>query len=150
MLKAASDLLPRLVPPSIPVKRISTVNSEQVFKEEDLANLEERIVNRLTTALQLPKSNTALHGGITDANDTSNMHRNNRDNRKASSGSQFISPPACFVCGSLLHLARSCNYKNACRRCWKDGHRTRSCPEPKPSECPLNLKELGETNSNNQ
>ena len=139
MLKAANDLLPLFVA-TLSTKPIWTVNAEPSLSEQELDSLEDRIVNRLTAVLHLPHSPSSQES-TKPCDEDKNWHQERHDNKMPIHNKKNSS---CYTCQSPQHFARSCPYRNACRRCWKEGHRTRECPEPKPCPCPLNLKGLGE------
>ena len=139
MLKAANDLLPLFVLTSPSMKPIQIVNAEPSLSEQDVNSLEDRIVNRLTAVLQLPHSSPSQES-TKACDDVNKWHKERHDNKV---------PPSQQEKFFLLHMpipqhfACSCPYRNACRRCWKEGHRTHECPEPKPCPCPLNFEGAG-------
>ena len=126
MLKAANDLLPLFVLTSPSMKPIRTVNVKPSLSEQDLDSFENRIVNRLTVVLQLPHSSPSQES-TKPYDDANKWHKERHDNKVHPHNKKNSS---CYTCQFSQHFARSCPYKKACRRCWKEGDRTRECPEP--------------------
>ena len=130
MLKSSNDLMPLFVT-TLKTKPIRNVNAEPSLREQELDSLEERIVNRLTAVLQLPHS-PSWQESTKLCDEDKNWYKERHYNKMPAHNKKKSS---CYTCQSPQHFGRSCPYRNACRRCWKEGHRTRECPEPKPCPC---------------
>ena len=146
ILKAACDLQPRITKTERgKSKSVCTVTSDDVMRTRDLEEMEERIVDRVVAALhQVPQiydapaqsTQASHHSGYPTVHPTTNYSWNR--NPSTGGATPRTETKSCFICGSTQHLAKACQYKKACRRCWQDGHPTRSCPAPMPVQCPLN------------
>ena len=151
ILKDARNLLPRLVQSDQIKPAVCTVTPDSKgIHQEDLEELEERIVDRLVSVLQMPADRADATSYR--ANNNRRSTTNDRSNSNSQQNKQMYTrdttfksgSKVCFTCGSSTHFVKSCPYKKACRRCWQEGHLTRECQAPRPMECPLNWGGLGE------
>lgn len=151
ILKDARNLLPRLVQSDKIKPTVCTVTPDsKVIQQEDLEELEDRIVDRLVSVLQMPadRADTTpyrANNNMRSTRDRPNVNNQQNKQRYTKDTTFKSGSKSCFTCGSSTHFVKSCPFKKACRRCWQEGHLTRECQAPSPVECPLNQRGLRET-----
>ena len=136
LVKEAGDIQPRLGASAVKPRAVQAVVADPQDKYQiDLSVLEDRIVKRVVNALQESNQEASKDPGPVSYTPKSRE-------------SQSAGPRLCYTCNSPEHIAKLCPYKMACKRCWQFKHRTRDCPAPHPTDCPLNSQRLGEKSAN--